>query len=52
MAQVPQHNNLIIGGGKMATHWGYYLHSLGSSATFWNRSNEVKKNATGTFNIF
>jgi len=42
MAQVPQHNDLIIGGGKMARHWGFYLQSLGTPATFWNRSNSVK----------
>ena len=43
MAQVPQHIDLIIGGGKMARHWGFYMQSLGSPATFRNRSNSVEK---------
>lgn len=43
MGQVPLHDNLIIGGGKMARHWGFYLQSLGSPATFWSRSDAVEK---------
>jgi len=38
MVQVPQQEALIIGAGKMARHWGFYLQSLGMPTATWSRS--------------
>jgi len=41
MGQVPNNDILIVGCGRMATHWGFYLKSLGISFNQWHRGLEV-----------